>query len=128
MKLPVRILASALALALAVPGLLAALSVCAMADCGPAMSAMPPMAAMPAGGHDCCPPAAAAIAADCCAAAFESPAASPKVPEPLVAAGLQPSTVLATVPPGLPPHGRLATPAASRAPLDSLAQGCILRI
>jgi hypothetical protein len=126
MKPTARMLTPVFAVVLLVPGLLAALSACAMADCE--LAPMAPMAPMAAGEHDCCPPAAAAIAADCCAAKIDSPAASAKVPEPLGAAGLQLSTVLAIVPPDLPVHGRLATPAASRAPLESLAQGCILRI
>jgi len=41
---------------------------------------------------------------------------------------VQPSTVLALVPPDLQARGRLATTARPRLQLDSLAQGRILRI
>jgi len=116
-------LALVFAVVLLVPGLLAALSACAMAECGP------PMPVVSAAGHDCCPQATTEIGADCCPLSLASPAAPPKLPERLDASATPIVTAVAAAqPPSAPVAGSGVAAAPPQLQLDSLAQGCILRI
>lgn len=79
MKPPAPILASALALALLLPGLVAVLPACTMADCEPAIAPRTRTTATPL--------AATSIAAGCCRLGFAAAATLPTLPDGAPARG-----------------------------------------
>ena len=118
---PLRSLATALVLALLLPGFAAAAPPCAMKACEMEMTA---------GDHDCCPPAPAALDTPCCEQSHAAPATPARSAErsdagPLATAAS--SATFAVLPPR--PLASAHAPATGcLQPLDRLALGCVLRI
>lgn len=114
-------LASLLAMALLIPGLLAGLSVCGMPKC-PAM-------ATASDEHPCSQAGSRVLLAACCRVELETPATPLRTPERAESAA---AAAQAVAVPALLPASVVTAACGSRTPrrasLDSLDQSCILRI